>query len=935
MKKSISLPLFVFIVNISVAQNLYNWKHYYAPVYYSYDIGNYLAAQSGGEIIAFDKSTYAITHIPFPSSMRELNPHNTQLYDSSMMQMQSHMPQLRFGPDNSLVITSMFAPSAYKFDGVNWLPVTTYQGFNFDSISFLPSKGGNNYFISNNKLYKYDGSSLSFFDLSNSPFDPAKYYYQNTSAGGDIFLSSQYDIAIYHNSTWSVYDTTFFNVHYLYSSSNAVNSSGDFSFVDGIDSTLNIFSNASGNWSSFPVPPAVIHLSGLQVYVMYYDSNGDLWLTGNGIYCRFDGSQFYDYYNNLVTLTGSTNFYLSSTLSGNNVLIEAGTNDFIYDPAANSGFALPADPQAKLTGNWLLPSIKDGAGNIWIGSYGWGQQNGLMKFDGYNWSYPPLDTQGMYGGVFAIARDTGNSIVFGCGDLSSNGLVQLSDTNFVFLTPAYTYQIKDIAIDQNHHYWFGGSGAGTSQGLMESNNGTLTTHSCTASSNRLYAVEIDTLSNKWASFDSYDGVYKFNGTWTNYNKTNSPLPNDTVIDIKIDSTTNSIWFCTSGGFAKLHNGVWSVLNMSNSPLPSNDAEYVYFGDDSTTWFATENGFASLRDTTWNVYTVNNCPLLASDIESMVIDDNCNIWLCADGGLYTATFDCGITLQKSVTGTALQSNNTPAANALIYVYKLNSAATDWKQVENIFTDSQGHFSYFTNDSGQYSFMIAENKLLFPGQLPAYEDSSLVIQQAAPVNMITNGIYPVTIKMQQKVASPGSISLNGRLQSLTERTGSVRLLLMLNNQPVATVTTNVDGSFRFDSIAAATYTIWVDKMGLNNLIAPSVVINSSASWFTWYFDLYTDHLSLSPLGINDQNSGAVINVFPNPFTEQISVSIQKQNLKHTTFQIWNLLGQPVFNHKQKCSGNTCSKTVDLSFLPSGIYMLDLIIDGERTVRKIVKE
>ncbi len=82
-------------------------------------------------------------------------------------------------------------------------------------------------------------------------------------------------------------------------------------------------------------------------------------------------------------------------------------------------------------------------------------------------------------------------------------------------------------------------------------------------------------------------------------------------------------------------------------------------------------------------------------------------------------------------------------------------------------------------------------------------------------------------------------------------------------------------------------------------------------------------------------ALCNIYPNPFSSEVSITIQKQNLKQSSFIIKNTLLQTVFIKEENNLSTPYTKTIDLSFLTSGIYLLNVIIDGERTVKKIVKE
>jgi hypothetical protein len=92
----------------------------------------------------------------------------------------------------------------------------------------------------------------------------------------------------------------------------------------------------------------------------------------------------------------------------------------------------------------------------------------------------------------------------------------------------------------------------------------------------------------------------------------------------------------------------------------------------------------------------------------------------------------------------------------------------------------------------------------------------------------------------------------------------------------------------------------------------------------------------LGIFSQNSFQEISVYPNPFITGISLRIKKQNIKQLSFIIKNILGQKVFeNTKVQISNSNYQTNLDLGFLSNGVYLLEATIDGERMVKKIVKE
>lgn len=80
---------------------------------------------------------------------------------------------------------------------------------------------------------------------------------------------------------------------------------------------------------------------------------------------------------------------------------------------------------------------------------------------------------------------------------------------------------------------------------------------------------------------------------------------------------------------------------------------------------------------------------------------------------------------------------------------------------------------------------------------------------------------------------------------------------------------------------------------------------------------------------------INIYPNPLSSEITLAFQKQNIQKAKFIIRNCLGQTVLIKEENNLNNINSVKLELGFLSKGIYFLDINIDGEQTMRKIVKE
>ncbi len=84
---------------------------------------------------------------------------------------------------------------------------------------------------------------------------------------------------------------------------------------------------------------------------------------------------------------------------------------------------------------------------------------------------------------------------------------------------------------------------------------------------------------------------------------------------------------------------------------------------------------------------------------------------------------------------------------------------------------------------------------------------------------------------------------------------------------------------------------------------------------------------------QNLSSEVSIFPNPFLSEITISIQRQNVKYLTFSIKNIFGQVVLEDQESFAVSD-NASIDLSSLSQGIYYLDMVLDDKRVVRMILK-
>lgn len=88
--------------------------------------------------------------------------------------------------------------------------------------------------------------------------------------------------------------------------------------------------------------------------------------------------------------------------------------------------------------------------------------------------------------------------------------------------------------------------------------------------------------------------------------------------------------------------------------------------------------------------------------------------------------------------------------------------------------------------------------------------------------------------------------------------------------------------------------------------------------------------SVLDVEEQNFTNTTTVFPNPMTQIFTIQTSVQNLNDVSIQIYNVIGKKVFEQK-----GLQSKTVNVSFLNSGIYILKITNGNEQKTIKLIKK
>jgi hypothetical protein len=186
--------------------------------------------------------------------------------------------------------------------------------------------------------------------------------------------------------------------------------------------------------------------------------------------------------------------------------------------------------------------------------------------------------------------------------------------------------------------------------------------------NYIEDIAIDYDGSKWFAVGNDGGVAHFDGTdWTVYRETNSGLHHNHVLAVAIGQDGTK-WFGTYGFGAAMFDGMTWISYTVDSGLPGGIVNDIAIDDVGTKWFATNAGVASFDDTTWTVYDTSNSGLPHNDVSAIAIENNGTKWFATNGG--------GVARLSGTTWTVYNTANSGLPNNTAHAVAIDPDGTKW-------------------------------------------------------------------------------------------------------------------------------------------------------------------------------------------------------------------------------------------------------------------
>lgn len=302
---------------------------------------------------------------------------------------------------------------------------------------------------------------------------------------------------------------------------------------------------------------------------------------------------------------------------------------------------------------------------------------------------------------------------------------------------------------------------------------------------------------------------------------------------------------------------------------------------------------------------------------------------------------------TVSGTVWVGNN-PGADMRVYLIEHDNQAGTLTALDSVDITPQDSGYFFTGLAvGDY---LVKGALLstdpnYWSYVPTYGNSSAV-WSGATTHTTAPSVYNADITMLAGTNAGGPGFIGGLIsQGANKKQGvgdpienQLVLLLDMNDNPVAYRISDENGKYAFDNLALGTYKVYVELLGLPTdpaivtlsdeySEAPSVGIQVNETGATNNF---------YPLNTNNLNAESSFNVFPNPVSDELTISMLTESSSTVSITLINTLGQPVIQQQVNAGAGISNTVLNLSELANGMYLLNVqSADGEiQKVETIIK-
>jgi hypothetical protein len=179
----------------------------------------------------------------------------------------------------------------------------------------------------------------------------------------------------------------------------------------------------------------------------------------------------------------------------------------------------------------------------------------------------------------------------------------------------------------------------------------------------------------------------------------------------------------------------------------------------------------------------------------------------------------------------------------------------------------------------------------------------------------------------------VSVNLGNDTLICSNQTLQLMPQLINADSLHWSTSGDGVFSNDAIAEPFYT-----PGNQDVLNGIITLSLYAEAFAPCEGNASDNLEviIDPCtNVNELNGAIRFNVYPNPSSGILNIDISGITAKTFTLSLMNVEGKVLFSGILNTKNDSYSNSINLTYLPIGVYYVSILTEKERVIKKIVFE
>jgi hypothetical protein len=311
--------------------------------------------------------------------------------------------------------------------------------------------------------------------------------------------------------------------------------------------------------------------------------------------------------------------------------------------------------------------------------------------------------------------------------------------------------------------------------------------------------------------------------------------------------------------------------------------------------------------------------------------------CSSDNLITVA---NISNQTNITGNIQTSNGNDANNTTVVLYNADDIIGAMSVSYTTITDANGNYSFANLSEGNYILSAQPDNSLFPNALVTYSNGAALWFNSDTIYVSCTSQEVVDITLLDAIQQIGTAEIGGfvaeyNFANLMSNTGVV-LVDYNNGQAIARTNTDINGNYNFTNINAGNYEVLVDLPGLlhNSSYNFSIAAND-IFWDMSYFVYYNNRsINIAFLVGNNEIANFESTVYPNPFTEQTTISYTLPSTSKVTIDVYNYLGEKVETlvNETKSAGKH-NATFSANNQPKGIYFLRINTGNLQKTIKVI--